>query len=46
MEINIEKLIERLEELKGKGVTTVEINGTLFCPQDRNAIIATTDPQM
>jgi len=46
MEISIEKLIETLEKLKGKGATTVEINGTLFCPQDGNTIIATTDPQM
>jgi hypothetical protein len=46
MEINIQNLIEALEELKEKGATTVEINGTLFCPQDGNTIIATTDWQM
>ena len=46
MEVNIEELIKALEEQINKGVTKVEIKGTLMSPQDGNLIIVSTEKQI
>lgn len=45
-EVNIDELIKVLEEQVQKGVTTVQIKGTLMSEQDGNLIILTTDKQI
>lgn len=46
MEVDIKDLIKVLEEQVSKGVTKVEIKGTLLSPQDGNLIIVSTENQM
>jgi len=46
MEVKIEELIKMLEAQVKKGVTKVDIKGTLMSPQDGNAIIVSTEKQM
>jgi hypothetical protein len=45
-EINIDELIKVLEEQVSKGVTKVQIKGTLISEQDGNKILFTTEKQM
>ena len=46
MEIKIEDLIKELEKQVKKGVTKVELKGTLMSPKDGNLIIVSTEKQM
>lgn len=46
MEIKIEDLIKELENQVKKGVTKVELKGTLMSPQDGNFIILSTENQI
>ena len=45
-EINIDELIKVLEEQVKKGVTKVQLKGTLMSEQDGNLIILSTEKQM
>jgi len=45
-EVKIEDLIKVLEEQVKKGVTKLQIKGTLVSPQDGNLIILSTEKQM
>lgn len=45
-EININELIKVLEDQVKKGVTKVQIKGTLMSEQDGNLIILSTEKQM
>ena len=44
--IDLNKLIETLIRLQKKGVTEVEIKGTLMTVAEGNLIIASSEPQM
>ena len=46
MEVKIEDLIKVLEEQVSKGVTKVQLNGTLMSEEDGNLIILSTEKQM
>jgi hypothetical protein len=46
MEVKIEDLIKLLEEQVSKGVTKVQLNGTLMSEDDGNLIILSTEKQM
>lgn len=43
--IEISKLIAELTALQGKGCSTVEVIGTVYCPCAGNTIIISTEPQ-
>lgn len=44
--IDLADLIIDLQDLRDKGVQNVQIKGTLFCEEDGNSIIVSSEPQM
>lgn len=44
-DIDLKDFLKELIELEKKGITTVQLEGTIFVKEDGNSILATTEKQ-
>lgn len=44
-DIDLKDFLKELVELEKKGVTTVQLNGTILVKEDGNSVLATTEKQ-